>query len=274
MSYDSLERSNIQSIPVSLYHFRLGTSEWFYASGEDEVVISSGPAAGTYLPIPIMDEGIKESGKPDDDTITIIMPKSLPVPQLYVGVAPSDSVYVIARRMNIGNKEAPVMWTGSVRSSKQTELTTAEVICVPELASFKRKGVRLAYTRNCTHTLYDHNCRVDKTLWQIGFAVTSLTGRSVMTPQIDALPPGRFRGGYIEWQTALGYIERRAIEDHPAGSFVIMEGTQGLLPGTFITAYPGCNLTKESCISYQNLANYGGFTDMPGRSPFDGMPVF
>jgi hypothetical protein len=49
----------------------------------------------------------------------------------------------------------------------------------------------------------------------------------------------------------------------------------GLYYGLAVNAYPGCNRTTTECVDkFDNLDNYGGVPDLPGKSPFDGDPVF
>ena len=55
----------------------------------------------------------------------------------------------------------------------------------------------------------------------------------------------------------------------------LLGGSYSLLVGTSVYGYIGCQRTAQYCNDVVgNLDNYGGFEQMPGRSPFDGNPVF
>jgi hypothetical protein len=70
-------------------------------------------------------------------------------------------------------------------------------------------------------------------------------------------------------------LERRGIESHSGATFTVLGSTAGLDVGDYITAYPGCGRTRAECKNkFNNLPNYGGFAHLPGKSPFEGDPVF
>jgi hypothetical protein len=49
----------------------------------------------------------------------------------------------------------------------------------------------------------------------------------------------------------------------------------GIAAGDPVVAYAGCKRTVRECIDkFDNYDNYGGFPHIPGRSPYDGNPVF
>ena len=49
----------------------------------------------------------------------------------------------------------------------------------------------------------------------------------------------------------------------------------GLRVGQDVVAYPGCARTIAICQSkFNNAPNFGGVPGLPGKSPFDGTPIF
>lgn len=88
---------------------------------------------------------------------------------------------------------------------------------------------------------------------------------------------GGFAGGFIEWESEAGVLERIGIESESAGSVVVLGSTQGMslgVGGSF-RAYPGCNRTASQCnTKFGNLLNFGGINHLQGKSPFSGDPIF
>ena len=69
-------------------------------------------------------------------------------------------------------------------------------------------------------------------------------------------------------------MNRRGIESQNGNNFQVLGSTDGLEVGTAVTLYPGCPRNTTACKLFNNLPNYGGFPHLPGKSPFDGSPVF
>lgn len=270
-SFDYFETSLFEAKPRALYEFRFGPNVWRYASGEGDLVL---PGLGTYASVAISDGGIAQTGNPQSDDVTVTLPRNTPVANLFATVPPSETVYLTMRRTNIGATEAPVVWIGTVKASKIVDLNSVEFTCLMIASSFDRQGLRLGWQRTCPHALYDRNCRVDPEAWAIQVPIESITGSEIYSSVISGLANARFTGGFVKWTTALGTIERRAIDEHQGSRFSILESTAGLQVGMTIAAYPGCPRNTDGCLSFNNLSNYGGFPHMPGQSPFDGNPVF
>lgn len=272
MSYDSTERSNNDGKPIALYEFKLGYNYWRYSADEVDTPYGTGIV---YKSVVISDGGVTMSGDATNDDVTITMPSTEPVPSMFIGTPPSDTIYVYMRRMHHGETEAPIVWVGEVVSSKRKDGLVSEVKCRTLTASFDRNGNRLTYGRQCPHALYDLNCRVNKALFAVTFQIQDLANGVVRSTSLSALPSGWFSNGFFEWDTFPGVKDRRGIENHSGAQFTVLGTLDGLEVGQYVTAYPGCPRTTAACVSkFNNLPNYGGFIHLPGKSPFDGDPVF
>ncbi|MGP1665642.1 MAG: phage BR0599 family protein, partial [Rhodanobacter sp.] len=72
-----------------------------------------------------------------------------------------------------------------------------------------------------------------------------------------------------------GALERRGIDEHLGKQLRLLGKSDGLLEGMDVKAYPGCQRTSAVCAAkYNNLLNYGGYPHLPGKSPFDGDPLY
>lgn len=273
MTFDALEISNYDAIPVALYEFTLGASgnKWHYVSGEQDVNFGG----FVYEATAISDSGIIQSGDVQNDDYTVTMPASSPFASLFIGTPPSVEIFLVVRSLNRGDPEAPIVWVGQVRSTKRVNLVTLEVVCKTLTASLNRNGLRLAWGRGCPHALYDRNCKVLPSNHGVVVQIQGLTGASIISSGLNLLPAKFLDGGYFEWAIMPGVSEKRMIESCVGPVVNVLGTTDGLLVGMWLALYPGCDRTTPTCQNkFNNLANYGGFPHMPNKSPFDGDPVF
>lgn len=271
MAFEESELSNFQGQPIALYEFTVGAIGWYYASSVEDQFIGGKKYLGTAA----SDGGATQSGDAQNDDLVITLPRNVDFARLFVGTTPAQEIWATVRRMHEGDTDAPIHWMGTVGSGKDAGSGKLEVTCNVLTASFNRNGLRLAWTRQCPHALYDRNCRVDKALHAITLQIETLTGNSIGSSAIGSLPAKHLSNGFFEWEIEPGLMDRRPIENHSGSSFTVLGLTDGLKIGDWITVYPGCNRTTAQCVAkFNNLSNYGGIPHLPGKSPFSGDPVF
>lgn len=282
MTYDSRELSTYDGADIRLYAFTLGTHVWRYCTGDRDALFEG----HTYIAAPVSDGGLKQKGQATTDDFVVTMVSTLPLPLLYRGTPPSMPVKLAVRHQQYGDPDAPLMWVGYVASVKFKDEITSEVLCNSQTAFLHRKGIRLAYSRECPHALYDDECQVDKSLWGENVTITGMSAVAFTYDYID--PPrsnnrsGRFINGFVEWAPGIGgvprgWTERRSIQfqvDSPQAAVGLLGLTDGLAVGMTVTLYPGCDRGPANCALFNNISNNGGFAFMTGTSPFDGNPVF
>lgn len=273
-TFDELENSNDRGQPVALYQFRIGSVYWRYTSADRD--LSWG--GHTWSATAISDKGT-ERGNADQDKFEVTLPSHLPIVALFRATAPSETIWVTAFRIHWPDPaSAPVFFVGTVTDvARPKETARAVVRCKPITASFERGGLRLAYSRGCPHVLYDHDCRVDKELFKFEDTVDQVDGTTFRLPAF-AGTLDHFKAGFAQWEREPGLPERRgiiAVTDGAPGALVEVIGTtDGIAVGTAMTIYQGCPHNPEGCQRFANDDNYGGFERLPGKSPFDGNPVF
>lgn len=269
MTYDSREISNHEGAPIALYQFVVGGALVYrYTSARREITALS----HTWQPLAISDDGITLSGETDDDELVITMPSNA-FTDLYTGTPPSGSVEVTIRRMHHEENEAPIFWTGTVKSVKAENALERKVMCSSLTSSLNRLGLRLTFSSSCPHTLYDLGCKVVPATYALSVQITSVTGNAfVHNGPISA--GNYFAGGYVEF-TAGGIVQRRPIESQVGNTINLLTPTDGITVGATVTLFPGCDRTTATCANkFNNLANYGGFPALPNKSPFNFDPVF
>lgn len=271
MTFLGRETSVAAGAPVRLYEFQRGIFRWRYTNADRRITWQT----LDFDPVAISDDGIRETGEATADALTITVPHDLPVAKLFRGAPPADDISLLIRDMHYGDSEALVSYIGDVEGVRWPTPQQARITCQSLAASMRRAGLRLTYERACAHALYDRNCRVNRDLFAIAATVQSMDGATISSGTFDAQPDGWFDGGYVEWSIGSGETDRRGIERHVGAALTLLGGTYGLSAGQNVIAYPGCLRTAAVCnAKFTNLVNYGGFPHLPGKSPFDGDPVF
>lgn len=157
-SYNQIETSNYDGVPIYLYEFRLNDKYWRYTSADQPVAM----ADSIWEPVGVSDDGVKQTGETEVDALNITLPTSSAVVGLFIGTPPSNPVYLICRRFHYGDTDAAIVYVGSVSTINSGDPVKSTVTCTTLSASMERNGLRLSFSRGCPHALYDKRCRVNK----------------------------------------------------------------------------------------------------------------
>lgn len=289
MAFNDIEVSTQAGRPAALYRMDWGATSWFYTSADREIkrqeLVNGEMVEVTYEPKAMNDNGMVQ-GRSTENDFQVDGPSDLPIVRLFRGSPPSETIWLTVRRKHVGDDDAPIHWKGTVWNLKRPTDAKVSILGRPLSASLRQTGLRLCWTRECPHFLYDSECKVDPADFRVHGTVVEISGTAI-TIDIDAAQdPGYFRGGFVEWAASDdGTLERRFVEDDAMVSFqsdpanpateilALRLRVFGLVDfvavGDDAWVYPGCSRTSAVCESkFNNLANYGGFEDMPGESPF------
>lgn len=273
--YNAIEISSAGGRPIALYTFWYGNTYWRYCTADEDKVIGG----NTYLAFAIRDEGVTQGGS-DQNDLRIETQKNHPVASLFRNTRPSGKVWLEVRRWHIGDpdSETPLQWVGTVVSVREVSKASVEMACRSLGGTYDRQGLRLAWGRMCPHVLYGVGCNTNnsnpKSAHAYPYEIATLTGTNFTVVDFEEAEEGSFSGGFFEWEREDGSTERRGVERQNGNDFAVLGTTEGLEIGTEVTLYPGCGRDTASCKRFDNLPNYGGFPHLPGKSPFDGSPVF
>ena len=273
MAFEAREISNHDGQIVSLYKFKWGDTIWRYTSADQDQTIDEGSGNVVYSAIAIGDDGMIQGGSSNND-LKVDVQSNIPLVDLFRSTPPAGSIWLTVRRRHLGdaNDNWFVYWIGTVGNVKKGNATMANLICRTLLATFRRSGLRLAWTRGCPHMVYDTECRVDPEDFRTIANVTAVGAGVITVDAAGGHPAGYFDGGFMEWQaTVEGTKDQRGIESSAsATSFRIFGSTDRIVAGMAISLYPGCSLTAATCKDkFNNLANFGGMEQMTGDNPFD-----
>lgn len=281
MAFNDYEISSQDGKPIALYEFKYGNSFWRYCTSDkdEQVGVDGNGDPLIWKAHAISDEGVTQGGS-DQNDLQILVQSDLPVPKLLRNAQPSGKIWLTVRRWHRGDPdtEMPIQWVGTVVNATLVDEATVQMACRSLGGTYDRQGLRLAWGRMCPHVLYGIGCNNngsnDKEDHAYPREIASLTGTSFTCTTHAEPVEGSFTGGFLEWLRADGSADRRGIESQNGNHFVVLGSTDGLEVGFAVTLYPGCPRNTTACKRFNNLPNYGGFPHLPGKSPFDGSPVF
>lgn len=270
MTFDLLERSRWSGQPIGLLRLSRGALLKLYTNGDRAVTIG----ADTYLPLPITRSGIRDSVERQKNVLSITLPIGTDVTAWWRPHPPSTRVGVTWLGVHKGDAGVAVEWTGRVVAPKFTD-TQLILNCEQGKTSARSRGLGLRWTRGCPLPLYSQGvglCNVDKALHAVPATLTDALGTTITAAAFGAAPLS-LKGGFVTWARADGEPEFRTIMAHTGTSVVLMYGAEDLAAGLVLTAYPGCPHDPAGCASFANEDNYGGEIWMPGKTPFNGLPL-
>lgn len=272
MSFSEYETSLQNGRPIRLYQFQRGPLKWGFTTADRNIIhqtINFKSIEGG-----ISDDGIRQTGNAQADTLNITLPAKTDVAQMYRVNAPGQPIAVTIFDLHYGDAGYLVVWVGLIAGVKFKELTIAEIQCQTLEVTLERTGLRKTWSRTCPHTLYDNACKAQRVDYRVDTLIDRKDGVAVGVAAAQAHPNGYYSGGYVEWTSQYG-LEQKGIESHVDDVLYLYGGTDDLSIGQSIAIYPGCDRTIQTCATkFSNVLNYGGCPYMPGKSPFDGTAVF
>lgn len=288
MTYEALEKSVELGVPVRVYLFeleRMGDTgvpvierQLAYTSANVEVFVerTSFELPDLYAqPVPIEDDNAKYSGDKQADTLSITASSEIEPASWFRSTPPSIPANVTIYDLHDGDLEFSVSYVGEIVSASFGEPGKVTFSVYPIGASMDREGLRMCWQRTCPHTVYDKStCKLNEGPLGVPFTIIGITGFVATTEGLASQPVGRFNGGFISFEHPVKGTTKLTVESSAGDSLTMFEGAEDLYPGITGFVYPGCNHTREACKAFGNYLNFGGVPSLPGKSPFDGNPVF
>ena len=284
MAFDDVERSAQLGRPVFFVKFTRASKEWRYTNVDQDITFNS----QVYAAIPLIVPSFLQSGDAKASDMTLELPSSASICTYLDSRTPTSVINVSIRRGHMVEDEftgtftapiladAPIVWVGEIIGIERPAVNKRGLLCNTLSLSMNRGGLRLTWSRNCPHMLYERGCFVNKASFVTNLAgITVVDGVTISATEVDALADGWFNGGFLEWDSETGVTERLGIETHVGPLLTVFGSTYGVAGGAAYKVYPGCDRRASTCNSkFSNILNFGGINHMQGRSPFDGNPVF
>jgi len=256
---------------IHLFDFVRDTRHWQHTSADRSLVFNG----QTFSRANIERSKIVIGQEARKLTITVTVPKQLPLVDNWRPFPPSDPIALTIFMKEAGASEVLVDWTGRVVGCTPKD-DTVELSCEPLITRAETDAITEDWQRGCNRILYSQGegqCNVNPAEHELPAVLDVVDGVTLKSPAYLALPSGRLAGGFVQWVRPDGLSDRRNIEEHVGDTIVLEYGALDLVPGMTVPTYPGCNQSPEDCEYYNNLPNYGGALYMPVRDYYDGNPV-
>ncbi len=270
MTYAAVETSAQSARPVELYEFLSGATPYRYTSADGDISYGG----NTYTAVPISRGAVEATSETARLALEITCARDLPVLALFALMPPDQVVAVTLRRLHAGDGEAITMWMGRVLNVTLNN-ASAEIHCESVYTSLKRVGLRRLYQIGCPHVVYGPGCGLDRAAFKVVRTVSVVTAATVTVNTLAGYADGHFAGGYLEWESATGIFERRAIRGQSGAVLTLSFLLPGLAAGASANLYPGCDHTLATCAAkFANRLNYGGMPYFPSKNPFGGTAIY
>jgi len=142
-------------------------------------------------------------------------------------------------------------------------------------AKLTQQSLLTTYSPACRYTLGDSRCTVDLSTYTTSGTVTRVfaknaTNKNQYRQFVDTArteDSGYFDTGIVTWTTGDNAGIMAEVKAYLAGEVVLWD----LMPneikiGDEYTIRPGCNKSKENCVTkFNNFINFGGFPHVPGQ---------
>lgn len=271
MTFDVYERSLNQGEPVLLFDFFIGLSHWRYTTADRTITyLSNG-----YAPASISAGSINQGNEIKKKSLTVTVPLSADVVQRLQSFPPSGDfmLSIVTLHQTDPDLQGYTVFIGRVMSQSQAG-GVVTLNCEPAYTGVKTTGLRRRWQLNCAHVLYGPGCTLLPSAFVTPASISGILGNVISCAGL--VPPIglAWAGGYIEWDSGLGYNERRSINSASASDLTIAYGSPDLTVGLLLNVYPGCDHTTAACIAFGNMKNYGGQPYIPSINPLSGNPIY
>ena|ERR1700735_950110 len=282
MTFSTYELSIAQGEPVLLYDFFIGTAHWRYTSADRPITYLT----QVYSPIAISSGAVNQGQEIKKKSLPITVPLDTDVVSVLQNFPPSGDFLVTITELHYTDPDQQgfICFVGRVMSQKQSGASII-MSCEPAYTGVKTTGLRRRFQLNCAHVLYGIGCTIQPSTYVTAAVISSVAGPLVSVPGLTPPAGLSFAGGYIEWDSGRGYLERRSINSMAGGgaSLSLAYAAPDLIPGLAINVYPGCDHTTGNCIAFNlapqdpvdgNILNYGGQPWIPAVNPLTGNPIY
>ena len=270
MKFLNLERRG--GAPQELYMFHRGTTilaEWTSGDVARSVDLSLGDPR-QFLPVPISRDQTEGDGDQSNTALKVKLaiaePDTVAITALYLNGPPSTPVELSLYRVHRGSADVRRFFYGDVAGAEMSG-GTMTLNVQPKHAALQQPILRQLWQGPCNNQLYDTFCGVNKASFAVSGTVDTISadGLTIDVSEADAFADGYFAaGGLLEFGNYRGFIIA-----HTDATLTLFRAVPGLVAGSGITIYPGCDRTLGTCNdTFANAANHMGFPLIPPRDPF------
>lgn len=275
MTYPAYDESIQDGSSVLLFQFIQGSTAFYYNSTAEQVDWNS----IVWEPLSIACSEFSQTNELQKNVISVTVPANSDIALTFNTFYPErvTSLTIYHGHLTDPDQDYIAVWKGQVTAAEPSGKELV-IDAEPIFTALKRPGLRASFTRLCRHLLYEPGCNVNKLDFQVPADITAVSGVVLTIPDADSslYPDGYFIAGFVELTTG----EQCYIVNHVGDQITLIRPFKALSDAFAITSplavflYPGCDLSESTCNNlFDNLDNQGGFSRIPGLSPFNGSSI-
>lgn len=257
---------------VATYHITSRGRDFTSSADKPDATFAS---STNWTSTAILNGGVTQTTNANRAEVNVSLPTTGAIAQAILNYSDAGEIGVSIWQTYAGDpdEEYAQKFVGRV-VTVQPGLLATTLICEEGFTAMARSSVAQVVQRLCRHAHYftaddGGGCRLDVDEWKQAVSITAITGRVVTVPLAAMQPDGTFTAGILFWGGDEYFIQSHA------GSALTLEaippGLEAALPEA-ADIVPGCNLTPQACLAFDNIANFGGFWWMT-ETPFDGRSI-
>lgn len=270
-TFDDLEQSVSDSVPVEAYKFIGSFKTYRYTSTNAPIDVASGPGGEIerYRPVAVTRSRIKAGTQEDKGlALDLEIPFDTEVVLDYAySQTPPKLLLEIYRQQSREPTAFSLYWRGLVRGFQVTDRVAK--IQVPSIFSLALQGVvpSVYYQSTCNHVLYNERCTISRAANKFDTIVGGVAGTTINLPTSPTTDGDLAAGEIVNNRTG----ERRLILSNVGTVLTVGYAFVDIRPGDNITLYRGCDHSLATCkAKFNNVINFGGHPYIPPDNPFEG----
>lgn len=262
-TFDERERERYGGQPVEGFRFVQAGNTWMFTSADREITLP----IGSFYPESIRRSALDFTQEDSGEKMEFPVGVANPVAALFIGDIPSAPVWITAYRAHRGDEAAAVaIFTGKITRVRFAQ-SEATLVGTSLSALLSRAVPTLKMQTPCNHVLFSAECGASPSASREFVTVTTVDGVTVTSNDFALKPDGWFTAGRL--QTPDG--EMRFIANHIGDTVTLLSPFPGLESLDVAWAYWGCDHLATTCKDkFDQLLNYLGWENLPGRNPFGG----
>lgn len=280
-----------------LYHFKYGSTHYYYCSYDSDIVVNDGPVSKmadpqTFLAAQISHTKPSEGLESNPASITISLGANDPELKKYLLSVSPRQIDVEIWRVSSASLPGPIDYDTDVRmvfkgmiDAVGFEDMTIIAVCITEFMREDRQIPVFYYQKMCNHLLYDQtpgSCLVDPSLFQVVLTIDAIDKQAGYIDfnslvSINIGSPSRaltithetFQGGLIDdgFGNEIGIMACEVLAG-PVVRLWLLWMPPTLDSGDSVTLQLGCLRIRRYCHDvFQNLPNFGGTPFIPVSNP-------
>lgn len=249
--------------PVELYHFWMGSTDWYFTSGDVPITFDGQVYTPAYIDRTEINFNVDLEVSQCDITVANVTDPILS----FMNVTPSQEIWVSIFRIFRDDTpyEASVVFLGNPVDGTRKG-ATVKIQCVGFEQYLKGLVPHFRYQRQCNWTIFDSDCGLTpiEGTTQVTTTVTvSNNNMTIVSADFANVADGILTGGKCYFGS-----HYRMVAAHSGSTLTLRYPMPGIVNGSSVIVTAGCDGLIEHCVdTFNNLSKFGGHPYIPQDNP-------